>query len=150
MLYCYYNIMLYRQYNTVKPTLGGYHNIMPNNEFGDYVRERRAALRLTLRTFAQNAGLDAGNLSRLERGRAEPPESQVVLDRIAEALALQPGTPDYQRLNDLAAAAKGRIPADLLTDEEVATRLPILFRTLRSKPLSGEQLEKLIDSIRRA
>jgi transcriptional regulator with XRE-family HTH domain len=123
---------------------------MHNNDFGDYLRERRATLRLSLRTFAQNAGLDAGNLSRLERGRAEPPESQVVLDRIAEALALQPGTPDYQRLYDLAAAAKGRIPADLLTDEEVATRLPILFRTLRSKPLSGEQLEKLIDSIRRA
>jgi len=51
---------------------------------------------------------------------------------------------------DLAAAAKGRVPQDLLSDEEVAAKLPILFRTLRSKPLSGEQLEKLIDSIRKA
>lgn len=123
---------------------------MPNNEFGDYLRERRTALRLTLRSFAQKAGLDAGNASRLERGRAEPPESQAVLDRIAEALDLHSGTPEYQRLTDSAAAARGRIPADLLTDDEVAKRLPILFRTLRSKPLSGEQIEKLIDSIRRA
>jgi len=51
---------------------------------------------------------------------------------------------------DVAAAAKGRVPQDLLSDEEVAAKLPILFRTLRSKPLNGEQLEKLIDSIRKA
>jgi hypothetical protein len=31
----------------------------------------------------------------------------------------------------------------------VAARLPILFRTLRSKPLDGAQLDKLIDAIRK-
>jgi hypothetical protein len=79
-----------------------------------------------------------------------PPEGPDVLDRIASALGLEQGTADYERLMDLAAAAKGRVPQDLLSDEEVAARLPILFRTLRSKPLSGEQLEKLIESIRKA
>ena len=123
---------------------------MPQNAFGESIRVRRAALRLSLRGFAEKAGLDAGNASRLERGRVAPPESPEILDRIASALELRGGSPEYQQLIDLAAAAKGRIPQDLLTDEEVAARLPILFRTLRSKPLSGEQLEKLIDSIRRA
>lgn len=94
--------------------------------------------------------MDPGNASRLERGRMAPPEGPEVLDRIAAALEFQKGSREYEHLMDLAAAAKGRIPQDLLSDEEVAGKLPILFRTLRSKPLSGEQLEKLIDSIRKA
>ena len=123
---------------------------MPHNDFGDFIRVRRAALRLSLRSFAERADLDAGNTSRIERGRVAPPESPEILDRIGSALDLRRGSPEYQQLMDLAAAAKGRIPQDLLSDEEVAARLPILFRTLRSKPLSGDQLEKLIDSIRKA
>ena len=123
---------------------------MSNNNFGDFVKTQRTALRLSLRAFAERAGLDAGNASRLERGIQPPPDSPEVLDRIAEALGLVSGTPECQELVDLAAAARGRVPTDLLTDEAVAAQLPILFRTLRSKPLSGEQLERLIDSIRKA
>jgi transcriptional regulator with XRE-family HTH domain len=123
---------------------------MPHNDFGEFIRVRRAALRLSLRSFAEKADLDAGNASRVERGRVAPPENPEILHRIASALDLRRGSTEYQQLMDLAAAAKGRIPQDLLSDEEVAARLPILFRTLRSKPLSGDQLEKLIDSIRKA
>lgn len=123
---------------------------MPGNEFGALIRMRRAALRLSLRAFAEKAGMDPGNASRLERGRMAPPEGPDVLARIASALEFKSRSPEYERLMDLAAAAKGRVPQDLLSDEEVVARLPILFRTLRSKPLSGEQLEKLIDSIRKA
>lgn len=123
---------------------------MPHNSFGEFIKQKRVALRLSLRNFAERAGLDPGNASRLARGRVAPPESLDVLDRIAYALELRKGSHEYQELIDLASAAKGRIPQDLLTDEDVAARLPILFRTLRSKPLSGEQLEKLIESIRRA
>lgn len=123
---------------------------MPGNDFGDYIKARRTELRLSLRRFADKAGLDPGNASRLERGRAVPPESEDVLDRIASALELPNGSAGRRELFDLAAAAKGKIPQDLLTDDQVAARLPVLFRTLRSKPLSAEQLEKLIDSIRTA
>jgi transcriptional regulator with XRE-family HTH domain len=123
---------------------------MPSNDFGDLIRMRRAVLRLSLRAFAEKAGMDPGNASRLERGHTAPPEDPDVLDRIASALEFEQGTADHERLMDLAAAAKGRVPQDLLSDEEVAAKLPILFRTLRSKPLSGEQLEKLIDAIRKA
>lgn len=123
---------------------------MANNDFGELVKARRAALRLSLRAFSDRAGMDPGNASRLERGRMVPPEGTDVLDRIATALEFENGSPEYENLMDLAAIAKGRVPQDLLSDEEVAARLPILFRTLRSKPLSSAQLEKLIDSIRKA
>ncbi len=123
---------------------------MSDNSFGELVRTRRAQLRLSLRSFAERAEMDPGNASRLERGRMAAPEAIDVLNRLAKALELKPDSPAYEELMDAAAAAKGRIPQDLLADEDVAARLPILFRTLRSKPLSGEQLEKLIDSIRKA
>jgi len=122
---------------------------MPSNEFGVFVKERRATLRLSLRRFAEAAGLDPGNASRMERGLVPPPEHPEVLDRIAAALQLGKRSADYRRLCDLAATAKGHIPEDLLSDPEVAALLPILFRTLRSKPLDGAQLEKLIDAIRK-
>lgn len=149
-LYNWYNTTCTTNTTLSTPGRGRERNDMLQNAFGEYIRVRRAALRLSLRSFAEKAGLDAGNASRLERGRVAPPEKPGILDRIASALELRGGSPEYQQLIDLAAAAKGRIPQDLLTDEEVAARLPILFRTLRGKPLSGEQLEKLIDSIRRA
>lgn len=123
---------------------------MVSNEFGEFIRTRRTTLRLSLRKFAERADLDPGNASRLERGRAAPPESPDVLDRIASALDLSKASAERRHLFDLAAAAKGKIPQDLLSDEEVAARLPVLFRTLRNKPLSAEQLEKLIDAIRAA
>ena len=123
---------------------------MSNNAFGDFVRARRAALRLSLRAFAERVGFDAGNVSRMERGRTAPPESEEILARIAGAFELGEGTPDYQQLIDFAALAKGRVPTDLLTDKEATARLPVLFRTLRKKPLSGEQFERLIDAIRSA
>ena len=123
---------------------------MSDTSFGDLIRARRARLRLSLRAFAERAGMDPGNASRMERGRVAAPEAEDVLSRLASALELKQGSPDYVDFMDAAAAAKGRIPQDLLTDEEVASRLPVLFRTLRSKPLSGEQLDKLIDSIRKA
>lgn len=123
---------------------------MPDNAFGEFVRQRRAELRLSLRAFAEVAEMDPGNASRIERGQVPPPESTEILDRIAAALQLVPASPEHERLTDLAAAAKGRLPADLLSDAEVAARLPILFRTLRSKPLSNEQFDKLIESIRKA
>ena len=118
--------------------------------FGEFIKRRRAELRLSLRSFAEAAGIDPGNVSRIERGLVPPPESVATLDRIASALEFKPRSPAYRELMDLAAAAKGRIPQDLMTDSEVAARLPILFRALRNKRLSTDQLDQLIESIRKA
>ena len=123
---------------------------MKSNAFGDVVRERRVELRLSLRAFAEAAGMDPGNASRIERGQASPPQATDVLGRIATALQFKKKSRDYVHLFDLAAAAKGRVPQDLMSDDEVAARLPILFRTLRNKALSKAQFEKLIESIRKA
>jgi transcriptional regulator with XRE-family HTH domain len=123
---------------------------MPTNAFGDFIRDRRVTLRLSLRAFAEAAGMDPGNASRIERGQVPPPEAHDVLDRVAGALQFKKKSSEYEQLFDLAAVAKGRVPEDLMSDSEVAARLPILFRTLRSKPLTKQQFDKLIESIRKA
>ena len=57
---------------------------------------------------------------------------------------------DPVNLDFFAAEVSGIDLTRPLSDAEVAAKLPILFRTLRSKPLTKDKLEKLIESIRKA
>ena len=50
---------------------------------------------------------------------------------------------------DLAYACNGIIPPDLLTDDEVVTRLPVIYRTLRGESITEEQFNNLVEIIRR-
>jgi len=43
----------------------------------------------------------------------------------------------------------GIIPEDILPDEKVLNSLPLFFRTLRSEKPTPEELDKLIDMIRK-
>ena len=78
--------------------------------FGEIVRERRKELRLGLREFALRTELDPGNLSKIERGRLNPPKDLSALNRICVALEYEPGGAMATRVHDLAAIAAGSIP----------------------------------------
>jgi transcriptional regulator with XRE-family HTH domain len=120
-------------------------------QFGSYfARLRRERTRLSLRQFCDRHGFDPGNISKLERGRLSPPQSLEVLEKYARALGLKKGSDEWYEFFDLAAAARGEIPADILEDTEVVSHLPILFRTLRGERVPNKQLKKLIEIIRRA
>lgn len=118
------------------------------NTFGNFVKDRRIQLGKTLRQFCAENDLDAGNFSRIERDRIKPPQSRTVLERWAAALHLKQNSDDWFQYFDLAAAAHGAIPADLMKDEEVLGKLPLLFRTLRGTPVPKEQLKELVAFIR--
>ena len=120
-----------------------------SNDFGQQVRERRAELRLTLREFSARAGMDPGNVSRLERGRLPAPQDAEVLSRIVEALELT-GTPRGQTLVDVAATSAGRIPRDMLENDALMATLPILLRTVNNKRLNASRIEKLVELIRKS
>lgn len=122
--------------------------ILHGEGFGALLRERRNELRMTLRTFAERAGLDPGNASRYERGRLGPPQDLAVLNRIGEALEWSQGSEGHKRLIDVAALSNGRLPDYVMSDEEVMESLPVLFRTLQGNPITPEQLEELIERIR--
>ena len=116
--------------------------------FGDTVRERRKELRLGLREFAQRAGMDPGNLSKIERGRLGAPQSEETLNRICEALEWKQGSDAAGALKAQAAIENGQIPAEFLQDEVVMAKLPLLLRTLQNRQLEPEQLDRLIELIR--
>ncbi|NLE39450.1 MAG: helix-turn-helix transcriptional regulator [Pirellulaceae bacterium] len=125
-------------------------NIKMASKFSTKLKELRVSKGRTLREFCLENKIDPGNYSKLERGHFPPPESHDLLEKYAMALGLKPGSDDWLELFDLAAAERGRIPEDLMSDEKIVDKLPVLFRTMRGTPLSGEQLDELIEHVRRS
>ena len=123
---------------------------MSRNPFGDLLRRLRTERKVTLRAFCLENGFDPGNFSRLERGLYPAPKSQHLLEKYAKAFGLEPGTDGWLEFFDAAAVSKGQLPPDLLTDAELVEKLPVLFRTLRGKPVPSEELDELVDVIRRS
>lgn len=117
--------------------------------FGPYLKQLRMERRITLRDFCSKADADPGNISRMERGVWPPPQDQVILERYAKALDLKPGTDEWYRLFDFAAADRGIVPQDIMNDAEVVKVLPVLFRTLRREKPSEEDLNRLVNKLRR-
>jgi len=117
--------------------------------FGSFIKKLRIEQQVTLREFCQRHGFDPGNYSRMERGLLPPPQREDLLKNYAKALGLKKDTDTWIEFFDLAAAARGQLPKDLLSDEELLEKLPILFRTLRGAPLPAERLDDLIEKVRR-
>jgi transcriptional regulator with XRE-family HTH domain len=118
--------------------------------FGEFFRTMRAKRELSLREFCLDNKLDPGNLSKLERGLMPPPESREKLEQYASALKIKKGSDDWYTFFDLAAAERGRIPDDMLSDETVVEQLPVLFRTLRGQRVDPKLLDELVEKIRKA
>ncbi|MGH7135338.1 MAG: helix-turn-helix domain-containing protein [Pirellulales bacterium] len=123
---------------------------MASEAFGDLLRKYRQRSGLTLRNFCLKHGFDAGNYSRLERGRFPPPQKEELLEKYATALELSRGSDEWIEFFDAAATARGQIPKDLLDDAQLVAKLPLLFRTLRGKQLPPDRLDALIERIRKA
>ncbi len=70
--------------------------------FGDYFRQRRKALGLSLREFSRRNGFDQGNISKLERNILAPPRSATLLESYAKALKMEPESTERQTLFGLA------------------------------------------------
>lgn len=117
--------------------------------FGKLFKEMRLKTGLSLRQFCLDHGLDPGNISKMERGLASPPQSKEKLEEYAQYLGIVKDTDDWYNFFDYAAASTGRIPPDVMSDEELVKRLPVVFRTLRGQKLPIEKLGDLAELIRR-
>jgi hypothetical protein len=83
----------------------------------------------------------------LERGFLAPPQHDK-LEEYAKLLQIKKGTDEWYKFCDLAAAENGKIPNDIMSDEEVVKELPVLFRTLRGGKVTEEKLDKLVRKIK--
>jgi len=118
--------------------------------FGEMVRKLRLNNGLSLREFCLKHGHDASNMSKIERSRLAPPQKPAQLTRLATELGLTNGSAQWQEFMDLAASESGRIPKDMLEDEQVLAKLPILFRAARGQKVSPQEMKKLVQRIREA
>jgi transcriptional regulator with XRE-family HTH domain len=119
-----------------------------HKSFGDFFKSLRKQKRITLREFCIKASADPANISRLERGAMPPPQDNEILERYANALGVKKGSDDWYAFFDLAAADRGIIPKDLMSDTEVVKLLPAFFRTLRGQKPTVEEMKRLAEKIR--
>ncbi len=117
--------------------------------FGNYFKQKRMERGLTLREFCRVNGFDPGNISKIERGLFPPPQSKELLLKYGAALGIKEGTEEWLVFCDLAVTSAGKLPPDIVSNDEVMNALPVLFRTVRDKNLDEEDLEKLIKAIKR-
>jgi transcriptional regulator with XRE-family HTH domain len=147
--------MLYNIYSARKarearhPTCPRGVTTMPG-AFGALLKRLRANKELSLREFCLRNGFDPGNYSRLELGLFPTPQGREHLEKYARALGLVEGEDEWIEFFDVAAASRGEIPEDLMSDEALVEKLPVLFRTLRGQPVSPEKLDKLAELIRKS
>lgn len=118
--------------------------------FGNFVKAKRMEKGMTLRKFCTISNLDPGNVSKIERGRLDPPSSQEKLASYASFLGITEGTNDWIDFFDRAAACKGAIPREILEDSEIAQYLPLIFRTIRGKKVPEERLNEIVEIVRKS
>lgn len=121
---------------------------MASHAFGEFFKQKRVDSGRTLRAFCEQHGFDAGNISKLERGVLTPPHGDEKLSEYAEALGLEKESSEWFDFFDLASAARGEIPGDILSDAQVVERLPVMFQAMRD--LDPEKLDKFIALVRRS
>ena len=117
--------------------------------FGEFIKERRIAKSIGLREFCKRLEIDASNWSKIERGLLAPPQDGGRLRKIARVLEIKIGSSLWKEMKDKANIDAGIIPEDILSDEKVLTSLPMFFRTIRSEKPTPEDLDKLIDMIKK-
>ena len=117
--------------------------------FGEFIKERRMSKGLSLREFCKMIEADASNWSKVERGMLAPPQAEEKLKRIATALGIKFGSVLWKEMKDQANIAAGVIPNDILSDEKILNALPIFFRKLRSEKPTPEELDKLIQMMKK-
>ena len=127
-LYALYNV--YKRAATIQST--ALDTQMSSKTFGQLLKALRPRdWQDHAREFCLEHGFDPGNYSRLERGLFPPPQRDDLLEKYATALGIARGSDDWMEFFDVAAAARGQIPKDLASDEELVGKLPApLFRKL--------------------
>lgn len=117
--------------------------------FGAYLRKLRLEKNVGLRAFAKATCILPSNLCHLESGRQNPPQEWA--KKAAKALGLKEDSPQWEKFFDLA-AKPGEFAVDVkdyLSEAEIAEELPVMARTIKNRKLTREDIEKLIEDIKK-
>jgi len=115
--------------------------------FGSFFHEKRLNSKLSLRNFCSNNGFDPGNISKIERDIMPPPEKKEILEKYIRALQITPKSKEAEEFFDLASISNRKIPEGL--SKETVKLLPALCRKIEGQKLTEEEIEKLIELIKK-
>ncbi|HWX22838.1 MAG TPA: helix-turn-helix transcriptional regulator [Candidatus Binatia bacterium] len=115
--------------------------------FGEFLKEKRLALDLSLREFARRVGMQPSNYCNVEADVLPPPPAET-LDKLSRELGLRKGTSDYEAFHDLAAKGRDEIPADVERIVKENELIPAMLRTVEYEQLTKEQLRGIIGDLR--
>ena len=124
--------------------------VLTATTFGELFRQKRIALGFTLRSFCEKYDYDPGNISKLERNILSPSIDKGKLAGYATALKIPRDSEEWTIFFDLAHAAKGKVPEDLLKSPHILSILPAFYRTARGGKLNKEKIKQLIKLINNA
>lgn len=113
--------------------------------FGEYFRQKRVNSGFTLRKFCEMYQFDPGNISRLERNILSPTLDEKKLAGYAIALKMKHDSEEWVTFFDLANIAKGKIPVDIMKDQNMLSMLPAFYRTARGKKLGKDKIKQLVE-----
>ena len=133
---------------TTEKLKGG--KMMAAKMFGELFKELRLKNGYTLREYCRNFNLDPANISRLERGKISPPNNEGKLVEFALSLGLVRESEDWRNFISVALVSAGRIPNEIMSDQEALKHVPIFLRTLKGEKLTEEQLDSLLEIIKKA
>jgi len=116
--------------------------------FGELFKELRLKQGYTLRAYCRKFGQDPAYISRLERGKIAPPTKFDILEKLALSVDLKENSDEWDNFFTSAFVSGGKIPNEIMSDEEVLRKLPVLLRTVQGQKLTDEKLNELIEIIR--
>ncbi len=117
--------------------------------FGEFIKQRRVELGLSLRKFCKLLDEDPSNWSKVERKILTPPQDVEKLKRIAEILNIKIDSPEWYELVDYAKVDSAKIPDYIMSDKEVMEVLPAFFRTVGSVKPTKKEINELIDILKK-
>ena len=113
--------------------------------FGEYVKQRRESLSMTMRDFAEKVKISPAYLCDIEKGNRRPPEKY--LEKFAEVLQMT----DSEELNafyDSAGVSKNGQHVDINTYIDGLPSARMALRTAKDKQYTDEDWMRLVEIIK--
>jgi transcriptional regulator with XRE-family HTH domain len=118
--------------------------------FGEYVKRLRLDKELSLREFARRIGEDPSNWSKVERGVVSPSRDAGKIALIAQTHGIVQNSEQWNFLEDYSSVDSATIPQYIMKDKQVLEALPAFFRTIGSLRPTTEEIEKLLQKLKKA
>ncbi len=117
--------------------------------FGEFIKEKRLALDLSLRKFCKLLDEDPSNWSKVERALLPPPQDEKKLKKIADILQIKIDSDEWKKIKDYANVDSAKIPDYIMDDKDVIGLLPAFFRTVGSVKPTKEEIDELIKNLKK-